>query len=151
MLNKKKLYVFYAYKTGNKKKRFSIEELKCKILEKCFENKIDYIPKILVYHGDTDDCKKKTLYDVNTEWDKYDCILTTSSITVGVNYEGYNYDKIYLMASGRVNNVRDVIQTSMRIRNPKESIIEMYFFPIKSGGDKLWILRVFVYNFYFKP
>lgn len=127
LFNKKKLYIFYAFKSSNKK-HYSIEELRSRILEKCFENKIDYVPKILVYHGDMDDCKKKTLYDVNVEWDKYDCILTTSSITVGVNYEGLNFDKIYLMVSGCVNNVRDVIQTSMRIRTPKENIIEMYFF-----------------------
>lgn len=118
----KKLYIFHAYKSGSKK-HYSIEELKSVILEKCEKKH-----KILVYHGDMCDNKKKSLYNVNEEWDNYDCILTTSSITVGVNYEGSKYDKVYLLVSGFVNNVRDVIQTSMRIRNTKENIIELYFF-----------------------
>jgi hypothetical protein len=118
----KKLYVFHAYKSSTLK-HYSIEELKSKLLEKC-----DTKPRILVYHGDMDDSQKKSLYDVNIEWDKYDCILTTSSITVGVNYEGDKFDKVYLMVSGCVNNVRDVIQTSMRIRKTKEKNIEMFFF-----------------------
>lgn len=120
--NGKKLYIFHAYKSSTKK-HYSIEELKSVILEKCQTK-----PKILVYHGDMSDDKKKTLYNVNEEWDKYDCILTTSSITVGVNYEGSKFDKVYLLISGCVNNVRDVIQTSMRIRKTKENLIEIYFF-----------------------
>ena len=118
----KKLYIFHAYKSSTKK-HYSIEELKSVLLEKCNTK-----PKILVYHGDMNDDKKKSLYNVNEEWDKYDCILTTSSITVGVNYEGKKYDKVYLMVSGCVNNVRDVIQTSMRIRQTKDNAIELYFF-----------------------
>jgi len=128
LFNKKKLYIFYAFKSSSKTKHFSIEELKTNIIIKCYENKIDYIPKILIYHGDVDDKTKKTLNNVNIEWDKYDVIITTSCITVGVNYEGNNYDKIYLMVSSCVNSPRDVIQTSMRIRNPKENIIEIFFF-----------------------
>lgn len=118
----KKLYIFHAYKSSTKK-HYSIEELKSVILERCQTK-----PKILVYYGDMCDNKKKTLYNVNEEWDKYDCILTTSSITVGVNYEGSRFDKVYLLISGCVNNVRDVIQTSMRIRRTKEDIIEIFFF-----------------------
>lgn len=118
----KKLYIFHAFKSSTTK-HYSIEEMKSKLLEICTTK-----PKILVYHGDMNDKQKKTLYNVNDEWDKYDCILTTSSITVGVNYEGSRYDKVYLMVSGSVNNVRDIIQTSMRIRKTKEDVIELYFF-----------------------
>jgi len=120
---KKKLYVFHAYKSGTTK-HYSIEQLALKISTEC---KI-IRPKILIYYGDMDDNKKKTLYDVNKEWAKYDLILTTTSITVGVNFEGDNFDKVYLLVAGCVNNVRDVIQTSMRIRKTKEDIIEMFFF-----------------------
>jgi hypothetical protein len=140
--NNKKLYVFHAYKSSNKK-HYSIEELKSKLLEICKTK-----PRILVYHGDMDDKKKKTLYNVNIEWDKYDCILTTSSITVGVNYEGVRFDKVYLMVAGCVNNVRDIIQTSMRIRKTKEDIIEMYFF---NRMTKMTLKRPEYYNrFYTK-
>lgn len=118
----KKLYVFHAYKSPAKN-HHSIEGFKIKLLEKCKTK-----PKILIYHGDMDDKNKKTLYNVNEVWDQYDCILTTSSITVGVNYEGDNYDKIYLLISGCVNMARDIIQTSMRVRKTKEDIIEVFFF-----------------------
>lgn len=119
----KKLYVFYAYKSSGKKGRDSIEELKSDIIMRCKGK-----PKIMVYHGDMCDVKRKTLYNVQEEWEKYDMILTTSSISVGVNYEGSKFDKVYLLMSGMVNNIRDVIQSSMRIRNPNENIMDIYFF-----------------------
>ncbi len=118
----KKLYIFYAYKRGTKI-RYSIDELKSTLLEECQTK-----PKILVYHGESDDVKKNKLANATKEWDKYDCILTTSAITVGVNYEGNRYDKIYLFIAGSVNNIRDVIQSSMRIRKTNENILELYFF-----------------------
>jgi hypothetical protein len=93
------------------------------MLERCKSK-----PKILVYHGDVSDKRKKTITNASEEWDNYNCILTTSSITVGINYEGSKYDKIYLLISPSVNNPRDVIQTSMRIRNTNENIIEIFFF-----------------------
>ena len=120
--NNKKLYIFHAYKSATKK-HYSIDELKSVLLERCKTK-----PKILVYHADVNDTTKETIANVNEEWDKYDCIITTSSITVGVNYEGSRYDKVYLLVSGCVNNVRDVIQTSMRIRKTNENIIEIFFF-----------------------
>lgn len=118
----KKLYVFYAFK-GNGKKHDSIEALRNKIIMKCKGK-----PNIMVYHGDMSDKDRKSLYNVKEEWEKYDCIITTSSITVGVNYEGSKFDKVYLMMSGLVNNIRDVIQSSMRIRNPNENIMDIFFF-----------------------
>ena len=117
-----KLYVFYTFKS-NGKSHYSIDEFKSKILEGCQTK-----PKILVYHGDVGDDRKKTLNDVNLEWSKYDMILTTSCITVGVNYEGLRFDKIHLMISGYVNNPRDIIQTSMRIRQTKSDKISIFFF-----------------------
>ncbi len=118
----KKLYIFYAYKSGTEK-RCSIEDLKTLLLITCV-SKLN----ILVYHGGVDDKRKKRLSNATEEWDKYDCIITTSAITVGVNYEGNRYDKVYLFIAGSVNNIRDVIQSSMRIRKTNESILELYFF-----------------------
>jgi len=118
--NGKKLYIFHAFKSS---KKHNIEELRNLLIMRC-QGK----PKIMVYHGDMCDVNRKTLYDVQQEWEKYDCILTTSSITVGVNYEGSKFDKVYLMISGTVNNIRDVIQSSMRIRKPNENVMDIYFF-----------------------
>jgi hypothetical protein len=75
---------------------------------------------------------KKTLYDVKNAWTNADVILTTSSITVGVNYEGSDFDKVYLMTSGMCNLARDLVQVSLRIRSPISSDIEMFFFDKES-------------------
>ena len=132
----KKLYVFYAFKNGNDK-RYSIEQLKDYIESHC-PNK-----KVLIYHSGVSDKQTKTLYDVNNNWSSFDCILCTSSITVGVNYEKLDYDKIYLMVSGFCNQSRDIIQTSMRIRKTKEDKIELYFFDINNKN-------ILDYNTYYK-
>lgn len=135
--DKKKLFIFYSFK-GSSNGHLSIEEFRYELMKRC-QGK----PSIMVYHADKNDTDKKTLYNVNEEWMKHDVILTTSSITVGVNYEKDDFDKVYLFISGMTNNPRDVIQTSMRIRNPKDSIIELYF---HDKEDK----HIYEYNDYYK-
>ena len=119
--NGKKLYIFYAFKSAGKK-HYSIEQLAKYLKEKTNKN-------IFCFHADKDDKIKKSFTETaNEEWGNYDCIITTSSITVGVNYEKEDFDKVYLLCSGYVNNPRDIIQSSMRIRKTKENIVETYFF-----------------------
>jgi hypothetical protein len=128
--NGKKLYIFYAFKNPGKNSHYSIEQLKSHLLENCVKKL-----KILVYHGDISDTQKFNLGNVNEEWAKYDCIITTSAITVGVNYERDDFDKVYLMMSAYINTVRDAIQSSMRIRRTKENILEVYFFDKKNKPE----------------
>ena len=135
--DKKKLFIFYSFKSSSKG-HLSIEDFRYELMKKC-QGK----PSIMVYHADKSDTDKKTLYNVSEEWKKHDVILTTSSITVGVNYENNDFDKIYLFISGMTNNPRDVIQTSMRIRNPKDDVIELYFY---DKADK----HIYEYNDYYK-
>lgn len=143
----KKLYIFYAFKNGTKNSHYSIIQMdlrikeiikqmdidSCNDLEKIKEiNKIptqDY-KKSLLYYAESKE--KNQLGDVNKLWKEADYILTTSSITVGVNYEGLDYDKIYLLCSGISNNPRDIIQSSMRIRKPTTNIIELFCFDYDS-------------------
>jgi hypothetical protein len=129
----KKLYIFHAFKSDGKN-HYSVENL-LKIIEERSTK------KGRVYHGDSSDKTKKTLYNVNEEWDKFDFIITTTSITVGVNYEGNNFDKVYLMCAGSVNNVRDVIQSSMRIRKTKENIIELFLFDKLNNSSNSFSLK----------
>lgn len=140
----KKLYIFYAYKTGKNQRdgindldyhiKRRIQELdkadaktdseKLKIMEvdtKCYKQS-------LVYYAESKE--KNDLGNVNELWAQSDYIITNTSITVGVNYEGDDYDKIYLLVSGTTGSPRDIIQTSMRIRNTKENTIEMFFFDV---------------------
>jgi len=123
----KKLFIFYAFKNASEKGHYSIIQLDSKIKsmleDKQIENK-----KSLLYYAESKE--KNELGNVNEKWADADYVITTSSITVGVNYEGLDYDKVYLLCSGTVNNPRDIIQCSMRIRKPKENTIELFFFDL---------------------
>jgi len=149
--NNKKLFIFYAFKNATENGHYSIIQLDLKIkelikqkdIEECNDiNKMKDINKT-----PTEDYKKSLLYyaesreknnlgNINEKWKEADYILTTSSITVGVNYEGLDYDKIYLICSGTVNNPRDIIQCSMRIRKPIENNIELFFFDVSTKDFK---------------
>ena len=140
----KKLYIYYAYKSG-KENRDGILELDRRI-KKIIQNadKDDAKTsedKLKILEADTDTYVKSLLYfsqskennqlgNVNQKWKDVQYIITTPSITVGVNYEGLDYDKIYLLCAGSSASARDIIQTSMRIRKTKEDIIEMFFFDV---------------------
>lgn len=149
--NKKKLFIFYAFKNGTENGHYNIRELDLKIkelikqkdIEDCTDiNKAKELLKIpnadykksLLYYAESKE--KNELGNINEKWANSDYILTTSSITVGVNYEGLDYDKIYLICSGTVNNPRDIIQCSMRIRKPIENNIELFFFDLTTKDFK---------------
>lgn len=75
---------------------------------------------ILIYHSETKGKEQtKILSDVNTHWSNCDAILTTTTITVGINYDIPNvFDKCFIyISSMSKNNMRDVAQTKDRIRH----------------------------------
>ena len=122
----KKLYIFYPFKTGKGSvQKLSIDGLKQRLLHNCPNLEYD---KVLVYQGDMSDKAKKELEKVNDIWKEARVIITNSCITVGVNYEYDDFDKVYLSYAD-ILNPRDVIQSSFRIRKTKEDIIEFYRFP----------------------
>jgi len=140
----KKLYIFYAFKTS-KTTRDGILDLdyriKRRIQQLDEEEAVGDSAKLKIMKVDTKEYKKSLVYfaeskekndlgDVNQKWTDSDFIITNTSITVGVNYEGVDYDKIYLLCSGSTGSPRDIIQTSMRIRKTKEDIIELFFFDV---------------------
>jgi hypothetical protein len=62
---------------------------------------------------------KENLNDINELWSSVDIIMTTSTITVGVNYDIKNHFHsigIYANASSK-NLVRDIFQSSYRVRH----------------------------------
>ena len=124
--NKRKIFVFYPF-LNDSSGHMGIKSLECELLKKA-----DVKPEIITYMSKASDKVKKTLYNVKDSWKNADVILTTSSITVGVNYEGEDFDKVYLLTSGMCNLARDLIQVSLRIRCPKSSVIEMFFFDKES-------------------
>ena len=122
----KKLYIFYPYATGKtaKKSNRSILNISEKIISMSDLKKED----VLVYYGNMNGKDKQKLSDVNQLWKQARVIITNSCISVGVNYEFDDFDKIYLSYDDFLNP-RDVIQSSFRIRNTKENVIEFYRFP----------------------
>ena len=140
----KKLYIYYAFKTS-KNTRDGILDLdyriKRRIQELDEEEALTDSEKLKIMKVDTKEYKNSLVYfaeskekndlgNVNEKWATADFIITNTSITVGVNYEGVDYDKIYLLCSGSTGSPRDIIQTSMRIRKTKEDIIELFFFDV---------------------
>mgnify|MGYP003633217608 CR=1 FL=1 len=122
----KKLYIFYPFKTGKGSiQKLSIDGFKERLLTNC--NKIND-EDVLVYHGDMSDTEKQKLSKVGEVWRKAKVIITNSCISVGVNYDYDDFDKVYL-SYGDILNPRDVIQSSFRVRKTKEDIIEFYRFP----------------------
>jgi len=120
----KKLYIFYAFKNGTTK-RMGIQQLDAKI-KGYVEGKTGVVPSSILYFAES--TAKNQLGNINESWAKANYIITTSSITVGVNYEGKDFDKVYLFCSGYANQPRDVIQSSMRVRYPKSPEFGIYFF-----------------------
>jgi len=149
VFNKRKCYIFYPYKNATEKTHYGIREFDQKIksmvkqryMEQCKTDteklKLLQGPDVcnsLLYFAESKE--KNNLGNINQLWADVDYIITTSSITVGVNYEGRDYDKVYLIVSGSTNNPRDVIQSSMRIRYPNSNELNVLFFDIKSKEFK---------------
>jgi hypothetical protein len=85
------------------------------------ERKIKYI----MYHNKTDMTEKTKLRNVNEEWAKYDVVMYTCTITVGISYtnETRPFDYLFLHGSACGAVPRDLIQATMRARKLKENTI----------------------------
>jgi superfamily II DNA or RNA helicase len=140
--NSNKPYIYYSYKTGKKDRDgildldYRIKKESKDILLKNASGKDEQLEiatkdtktfyNSLVYFAESEE--KNNLGNVNEKWKDADFVITNTSITVGVNYEGLDFDDIYLFVSGTTGNPRDIIQTSMRIRKTKKQNIHIFFF-----------------------
>lgn len=89
-----------------------------------FKNYVDInLPDInYLYYSST---HKESLNNVNELWSGVDLILTTGTITVGVNYDIKNHFHsigIYVSATSK-NLVRDIFQSSYRIRHLQDDLL----------------------------
>jgi hypothetical protein len=77
----------------------------------------------------------KKLDNINEEWSSYNLIATTSSITIGCNFDVKDYfDCIYVYASASSKNlVRDIFQAHMRVRHIKDNKLFFYLDPRPIG------------------
>jgi hypothetical protein len=114
----KKVFVFYPFKDGNSSYP-TMENLKG-IFEK-HSNK-----KGICYNGESDDSILKTLDDVNKHWNEVEFVMTNNKINVGINYEKFDFDSVYLSIAG-FSSPRDIIQVSYRCRHLKSNNIYLCY------------------------
>ena len=114
----KKVFIFYPFKNGNNTK-YAMSKLFDVIEQKTNKQGI-------MYNADVAGITIKKLDNVEAEWSKADFILTNSKITVGINYELNDFDSVFLSVAG-FSSVRDVIQSSARLRNINSNLIYTHF------------------------
>ena len=127
--NKKKMKFMEMIEDHNDLEWEYLKQLKIKHLTFIYNWKYNIQKKdFKTYHGDSCDLEKRKLINANKIWKPIKCVITNSSISVGVNYDGKDFDKIYLGYADLISP-RDVVQSSMRIRHPKSNVVEFYYFP----------------------
>jgi len=93
-----------------------------------FAKQIGERVKHVFYHKESDGKVKETdMMDVDKEWEKYDSVSYTGTITIGVNYsQGRSFDILGLCASAWGGMARDTIQALHRARHVKDNKIYAY-------------------------
>jgi hypothetical protein len=91
------------------------------------KDKIENIEKLIIKHLPDKKYKiyhslsKEKITNVNQDWKDVDLILVSPSVTVGINYDLEDFDLLYLYGSPNSCCVRDIFQSSMRVRHIKEN------------------------------
>jgi hypothetical protein len=101
---------------------------------------------VLTYTSDTDDQRKKNeLTNINKYWSNIDIVIYNSSITCGVNFDIDNqFDNLFIYSSSICSLVRDVFQSSKRVRHFKDNTIYAclndtpYYTSIQNNYDNLY-------------
>ena len=95
----------------------------------------------LFYVGKSKGEKQDDFSDVNKSWGKQDLVMTTTTITVGINCDIKNYFdcKIMYFSSSANNLVADMIQASQRVRHTNDDelfyFIDEKFYTVKNKNE----------------
>jgi len=82
--------------------------------------------RVIYYNADVDDEIKNGLNNVNEIWQNYDCVITNSVITCGVNYDLLGFDNCWLFFN-QYAKPREMIQVSARIRHLESKTINAVY------------------------
>lgn len=76
------------------------------------------------------DIERQELSNVNVSWNEgVQCIIYTSRITVGVNFDLPNvFDQLFVYGSSHSCCVRDTFQGTLRVRHIKENVMHAYIY-----------------------
>jgi hypothetical protein len=119
----KKLFIFYPYKS--KCQGFPSMETFRENLER------ETGARGISINADKDDAELKQIEDVNTHWKDLNFVMTNNKITVGVNYDNTDFDKVFLFVAP-FNLARDIMQVSCRARHLNENTITLCYV----GGNR---------------
>ena len=102
--------------TGSKINSFEIKDI--------LNETTDGRHNTLLINASTSDDVTKKMRDVNKLWDKYQNVIYTTSITVGISYDSEKvFDNLMLHFSACSSTVRDLFQSSLRARNIKNNVL----------------------------
>ena len=112
----KRIFIYYPRKRGGGCIPKGIEDFGRKIKE--LLKKHNRPPKVLVYHADSSDKKKKQLQKPEEHWADAEVVIYNGTITVGVDFNTPDiFHCGFLILQNGFGYPRDVIQASYRIRN----------------------------------
>lgn len=100
---------------GKKIYGFISSKKSIKYIEKFIENAGF---NVRVYHGDLS-AKQKTILNPDEDWINYDCVLTTSTITIGIDFNVEYFDCSFYLGNDKSCCVRDCFQGLYRVRKLK--------------------------------
>ena len=102
------------------------------------ETILKHIPTLTYkfYNSSNKNDVKTDLTNVNNTWSGLDLLVYTSSITVGVNFDLVYFDELFIYSSCCAGLVRDIFQSSMRVRHLKDNKLYYQLFDFPIGVQK---------------
>jgi hypothetical protein len=82
--------------------------------------------RLKYYNAETDDMEKREVAEVNAVWVKYDIVIYTPVITVGVDFNVAHFDRMYAWLSNKTVRCRTSIQAIHRVRQLKEDVLYVF-------------------------
>lgn len=100
------------------------KKMYCVITRKELLKSVDLEPfiksgkKVKIYHGDLTE-KEKKIETPNEEWIQYDLVMTTTTISVGIDFTQEHFDSGLIYGDRLCGLVRDAFQSIFRVRKLK--------------------------------
>lgn len=91
----------------------------------------------ITHTRDSDDKFKKELANVNTFWTKYQVVLYSPTITVGVDFTNLHFDKVFSIISPNTASPRTFKQMLGRLRNLKSNEIISFYQNVSTRTDSI--------------
>lgn len=114
-----------------------------------YANKGEPVPKNKLYFAQQSD-NENNLKNIDKEWQNIQLLVYSPLITVGINFDPVkiHFDEIFIYGSAMSCTVRDIFQSSMRVRKLKDN--KLYFnINSKCVGNKpdtLWGTKLDILN-----